>query len=246
MLAAAFGLLNADRGAIVLLEAATGGHPVHFACKKDGSELPLSLSTSLAEEVLTTRTAMISHDVAHDPLLQRAVSLCGEGVRSTMCVPLLHAGELLGVIQLDSLSEINVFTEKDLGLFLSVASQAALALKKGLLDDRVQTTRFEDRLRVERLIRVLPAAIVLLEANGRILAVNDRARRLLGPFAMVEPGDSLLLVGGLGLHELLSSEGAPRELVAEGPPRSAITVTARRAHERGDIVLIVDEVRERS
>ena len=242
ILGAAFKLLGADRGAIALLESATGSRPVHFACKHDGAEVPFSLSTSLAGEVISTRAAMISHDVATDPRLQRAESLYGDGVRSTMCVPLLHAGEMLGVIQVDSLSAINVFTEKDLGLFFSVASQAALAVKKALLDGRAQSNRFEDRLRLERLVRMLPSGVVVLDGQLRVVAVNERARALLEPFCWVAPGEALYKIGSVGLDELLGLAAArPRKLQAEDG-KAEITVTARRSNDLGEIVLVIESV----
>ena len=241
ILGAAFKLLGADRGAIALLESATGSRPLHIACKQDGTDLPFALSTSLAGEVISTRAAMISHDVATDPRLQRAESLYGDGVRSTMCVPLLHAGEMLGVIQVDSLSAINVFTEKDLGLFFAVASQAALAVKKALLDGRAQSSRFEDRLRLERLVRMLPSGVVLLDAQRRVTAVNERARRLLEPFCFAEPGEALHRIGQVGLDELVGQGASgPRTLVADDDEKTSIAITARRSHEQGETVLVIE------
>ena len=59
-------------------------------------------------------------------------------MRSAMCVPLMHGGEVLGAIHCDTLLKTNVFREEDLELFTSIASQAAVAVKNAMLLQRLQ------------------------------------------------------------------------------------------------------------
>src|SRR5690606_19891517 len=57
-------------------------------------------------------------------------------IRSMMCAPLLTAdGEAIGVIQIDTLDQRHRFTEDDLDLLASVASQAAIAIDNAQLHE---------------------------------------------------------------------------------------------------------------
>lgn len=157
----AFRLLNADRAVILLADPKTGW-PVPRLAKQRAQDLRgMTLSRTLLQEVLATKRGLLFSDGASDVRFGKAESVVAQGIRSAMCVPMLHANELLGVMYLDSLMAANVFTKQDLDVFMGVAGQAALAIRNVMLGERlkdearsrVQFQRFLAPSLVEQLIR---------------------------------------------------------------------------------------------
>ena len=95
-------------------------------------EADILLSTTIIEEVLRDKAAVLSSDASVDSRFQGAHSIIMQGIRSSMAVPLLHREEVFGIMMLDSQIAANAFTEKDLQLFQNVANQAAIAVQNSL------------------------------------------------------------------------------------------------------------------
>jgi adenylate cyclase len=142
----AFEILPADRGVIMLMDDA--GQPVpRVAKQKKGSpNEEIILSNSIINEVMREKQAVLSSDATIDSRFSGAHSIIMQGIRSTMCVPLLHAGELLGIMNLDSQIATNAFSEKDLRIFTSIANQAAIAIQNARLAHKIE---FEARTRAQ-------------------------------------------------------------------------------------------------
>jgi adenylate cyclase len=60
---------------------------------------------------------VLSSDAMVDERFKAAKSIIMQGIRSTMCVPLLYNDKLLGAMHMDSMLATGAFTEKDLLLF---------------------------------------------------------------------------------------------------------------------------------
>lgn len=135
----AFRLLSADRAAVLLFDAATGQAKPRLAKRRDGGAVSeIVLSKSIVNEVLATKAGVLLLDAGRDTRFAEAKSVVAEGIRSAMCVPLIHGGELLGVMHLDSLMATHVFQEHDLEMFTNIAGQAAMVVKNTLLRARLQ------------------------------------------------------------------------------------------------------------
>jgi adenylate cyclase len=102
------------------------------------------VSKTVLDTVVREKEAVLSHDASADARFQSAQSVIMQGIRSTMCVPLLHDETVLGIMMLDSKLATHAFDEKDLALLETVASQAAIA---------VQNTLFAKRLEQEAVMR---------------------------------------------------------------------------------------------
>jgi adenylate cyclase len=74
-----------------------------------------------------------------------------QGIRSTMCVPLLHGEELLGIMHMDSQIATNAFTEKDLQIFTGIANQAAVAIQNARLAKKIENEA-KTRAQFQRLL----------------------------------------------------------------------------------------------
>ena len=131
-------LLNADRVAILLMDPESGEPEVRLAQAKDGTKEDVQVSRSILREVTTGRMGVLSADAGTDARFEGAASVMGANMRSTMCVPMLHTGEMLGAIHCDTRFATGVFTDTDLELFTTIASQAAVAVRNAMLLQRLQ------------------------------------------------------------------------------------------------------------
>jgi sigma-B regulation protein RsbU (phosphoserine phosphatase) len=82
------------------------------------------------------KEAILSADAASDTRFDSSQSIADFRIRSMMCAPLLSTeGAAMGVIQIDTLDQRTPFTQEDLDLLASVASQAAFAVENAQLHE---------------------------------------------------------------------------------------------------------------
>ena len=115
-------------------------------------------------------------------------SIIMQGIRSTMTLPLLHGGDLLGLMHLDSLFTSNAFTEKDLQICTGMAAQAAIAIQNARLASRIEKEA-QTRAQISRLI---PPSVVEQVRQGRArrsrrAAVSQRRSRCCSPTSVASP-----------------------------------------------------------
>ncbi|MCC6809310.1 MAG: FHA domain-containing protein [Deltaproteobacteria bacterium] len=136
----AFALLAADRVTVLLWDAEKSELVPKLTRLRAGTaaDRPVTLSKTLLGDVVKNKTGVILVDAPSDVRYGQAQSVVAGGVRSAMTVPMLHAGELLGVMHMDSLMATHVFHEYDLEIFSSIAGQAALFLKTAKLRGKLQ------------------------------------------------------------------------------------------------------------
>ncbi len=142
----AFELLPADRGVIMLMDEEGKPVPRVAKQKKGAPTEEIVLSNSIVNEVIREKTAVLSSDATIDSRFSGAHSIIMQGIRSTMCVPLLHGQELLGIMNLDSQIATNAFSEKDLLIFTGIATQAATAIQNARLAHKIE---FEAKTRAQ-------------------------------------------------------------------------------------------------
>ena len=122
---------------VVLLDDGNGSL-VPRAVKTDRPQSRLGISSTLVDLVKKERTGLLSVDALNDERLKDADSLILEGVRSTLAVPIVSQGELLGVMILDSTSRSNAFGAKDLQLISGVAAHMAQSVRNSLLNEELR------------------------------------------------------------------------------------------------------------
>jgi adenylate cyclase len=165
----AFELLPADRGVILLMDDQEQPVP-RYVKTRNGRAEEITLSKSILNEVVRERAAVLSSDATMDSRFSGSHSIIMQGIRSTMCVPLLHADELLGIMHMDSQIATNAFTEKDLQIFTGIGSQAAVAIQNARLAKKIETetkTRAQfQRLLSPNLVEQVVAGSLQLEKGG--------------------------------------------------------------------------------
>jgi serine phosphatase RsbU (regulator of sigma subunit) len=126
---------GADRGCILLKEAATGQMiPRAIKHRRPGDDESVKLSRTIVNKVLADKAGVLSADAASDSRFQASESIANFTIRSMMCVPLLGLdGEPLGIINIDTQNPLKQFQKDDLDVLMAVAGQAALSYENARL-----------------------------------------------------------------------------------------------------------------
>jgi adenylate cyclase len=173
----AFDLVAADRGVLMLMDASGELIPACARTRNGRAEGDtIILSKTVTAEVIQNKAAVLSSDATHDERFSDARSIIMQGIRSTMTVPLLHADEILGIMHLDSQSVTSAFTEKELRICTTVASQAAVAIQNARLARHIEREA-ATRAQISRLI---PPSVVdqvikgdlVIEKGGRLSEIT--------------------------------------------------------------------------
>jgi signal transduction histidine kinase len=235
-----FQLLAADRGAIAVFQPGSKTPHITLARERTGEDSHFALSTTVVSVVMETHEPHLSAEIDADAALQRSASLGVNSVRSLMAVPLLYRAdevELLGVIQLDSRAATRVFLAPDLELLSVIAGQAALAIKNAMLVRQVRAAADDDWRHLERVVRGLPAGVIVLDRRGRCRIANDwvlSRAQLIGP---IEPGAMVAAIAGVPSDRLC---GADQRLQVAASSRSLEIVT-KTASDDGETVIVISD-----
>jgi adenylate cyclase len=138
ILLALFKFTKADRGVIILREDDGTLHP-RAARRRDGSDAPIQVSSTILSHVIKERAGVLTHDASMDFAASKGKSMILNRISSAMVVPLVHDNEkeVLGVLWLDSES-LAQFQPKDLEVIASVASQASMFIENTMLTKKIE------------------------------------------------------------------------------------------------------------
>ena len=185
---------------ILLLNERGGPEPRAVKHRKGGSEQgQFELSQTILNEVMNEHHAVLSSDATIDSRFGGSHSIILQGIRSTMCVPLLFRDELLGMIHLDTQIATGVFTEKDLQILSVFANQAAV---------QVANARLAKRAEMEAIAR---------NNLSRLLSPNLVEQVVKGDLAMEKGGElrqATVLFSDIRGFTSLSERLAPQKLVS--------------------------------
>ncbi len=134
---------QADRG-FVVMQPKADGPPVVVAdkCRRPGGEERMRISRTIVEEAMNSRKAILSADAASDERFGMAQSIADFSIRSMICAPMIGLdGQPVGVIQIDTLNQRARFTDQDLEVLASVASQAAISIDNAKMHEQVIVQR---------------------------------------------------------------------------------------------------------
>lgn len=128
---------EAERGCVMVCEPdGSSLHPVS-ALARPGVQSQMSISRSLATQVVATRSAVLSADVSGDERFHPQHTVVRFGLRTVMCAPMICEDTVLGLIQLDSSNPETRFSRADMALFLGIAGHTALAFGKAKLHEQL-------------------------------------------------------------------------------------------------------------
>jgi len=121
ILSSAFDLLESSSGSIMLVDE---GGALREACRAGDQEDHLELSEGIAKRVVAEREPLLVHG--------RVLEKGGVDTQSTVCVPLVHRGSVLGALSLTGSSE-HIYSEHDLRAVSLFAEHAAIAVANARL-----------------------------------------------------------------------------------------------------------------
>ena len=142
--------LHPERG-FILLQRGPGDRStpavVRYASRpktRDDGRIPVS--RTIIEHTLTHRQGVLSTNAMNDSRFRSGDSVQAYGIRSAICVPIVHGERIYGVIHVDNSLSHATFTEAQLRLMTAIGQHAGLALTTAEL--------IAERLRTERLAAV--------------------------------------------------------------------------------------------
>lgn len=112
--------------------------------KIDAMTESLTISRTITQKVMREKVALLSQDAKTDAQFLGAESIVSQGVRSTICAPLITESNVHGVIYADRLDPFAAFTPDHLELISAVAAQTAVT---------VETVKAHKRLAREEVAR---------------------------------------------------------------------------------------------
>jgi adenylate cyclase len=104
----------------------------------------LTISRTITQKVMREKVALLSQDAKSDAQFSGSESIVMQGVRSTICAPLITENNVHGVVYADRLDPFASFKQEDLELISAVAAQTAVT---------VETVRAHTRLAREEVAR---------------------------------------------------------------------------------------------
>ena len=152
-----FGVVEADRGFVVLMDEDMGQlTPVASKFSDDSNSeetSELSICRSVIRKVLEEQKGILSADAQTDERFKTSDSIVFQRVRSLLCVPLKGRQRVLGMIYVDSLTNADVFAVDDLRMLTAIGMQAGITLEN--------MTLFEEKR--DLIIGSLRSLVALLE-----------------------------------------------------------------------------------
>ncbi|WP_394849142.1 FHA domain-containing protein [Pendulispora brunnea] len=162
ILTALFKFVNADRGVILLKEADGTLHP-RAARRRDGTDAPIQVSSTILNHVINEQKSVITHDASMDFAASKGKSMILNRISSAIVVPLLHEKEVLGALWLDSES-LAQFQQKDLEIITAVGNQAAMFIENTLLAKKIE----QEIVTRERFSRLLSPNVAEQVISGKL------------------------------------------------------------------------------
>ncbi len=157
-----FKFVNADRG-VILLRETDGSLQPRAAHRRDGTDAPIQVSSTILNHVVAERAAVLTHDASMDFAASKGKSMILNRISSAIVVPLLHEKEVLGALWLDSAS-LAQFQQKDLELVTTVGNQAAMFIENNLLAKKIE----QEIMTRERFSRLLSPNVAEQVISGKL------------------------------------------------------------------------------
>ncbi len=167
-----FDHVPADRGFLMLREEGEARlTPKVVKHRTGGDQDKITISKTIADRVLKDRVSILTSDAQVDPRFGAGDSIRFHGIRSAMCAPLWSQDQIIGIIHVDSPMLTNCFTLNDLDLLTALGHNAAVAIERARLNQKIVA---EEKKR-ERLGRFLSPQV-----TNRIINTSESQGAELG------------------------------------------------------------------
>ncbi len=199
---------RADKGFLILMESGQlnvkVARNIHKATQDESLQ---AVSDSIIAKVVKSQKALVVADALDDPEFGASESVVNMKLLSVMCAPLLHRGDLFGVIYLGNDRLSNRFDQKALDTLTIFTAQASLLVQNALLVNelKLENTSLKGKLEDQTYGEII----------GSCAGMRDVYRRI----DKIAPTDiSVLVLGETGTgKELIAKEVHRRSPRTKGP-----------------------------
>ena len=168
---------RADKGFLILMESNEPRVKVARNLSRENIEDAVEqLSDSIIAKVVKDQKPLIIADAIDDAEFKASESVVNLKVHSVMCVPLMHKGDLFGVIYVGNDRLVNRFEPKSLDVLTIFASQASLILQNALLVNELQARQHASCARSSRTSATATSS-ARARACRRSSSASTRSRR---------------------------------------------------------------------
>jgi adenylate cyclase len=122
-----------DDGDVELVPVATRARDE----KLEAHAKKLTIGRTITRKVMKDRVALLSQDAAAEAMFAGVESIVSQGVRSTICAPLVAESGVHGALYADRLDPFAAFKPDDLELITAVAAQTAVAVENARAHERL-------------------------------------------------------------------------------------------------------------
>ena len=171
-----FGAFTADR-ALILLLTPDGQPGVKVAKLREGvaGSENISISRTMAHQLLEQKESFLSIDAASDERLAASVSLHQMRVFSIIGAPLKVKDKVIGMVYLDTIAGGQPFSEMDLKLCTAMALQLAICIENTrLYTELLDAAEFNNSV-----LRSLASGVIVVDTTGRVLRINQATLTIL-------------------------------------------------------------------
>ncbi|MCP4415906.1 MAG: GAF domain-containing sensor histidine kinase [Chloroflexi bacterium] len=176
-------LTGAERGFLMLYDATNGSLQTRAARNFDQETIEsdaINMSHTVIERAIDKGKGILSSNAQEDDRFSGTESVVGYQLRSIMCAPLRTRNHILGAVYVDNRLFSGVFAKDDLGLLVTFANQAAIAIENARLftqTDQALARRVEELSLFQRIDQQLNRSLELnqvlsLSLNWAIALTN--------------------------------------------------------------------------
>jgi transcriptional regulator with GAF, ATPase, and Fis domain len=201
-------LTRADKGFLILTESNQLRVKVARNVQRETIEDAIErVSDSIVAKVVAQQKPLIIADALDDPEFNRSESVVNLKLLSVMCAPLMHKGQLFGLIYLGNDRLVNRFDQKALDTLTIFAAQASLLVQNALLVNELKLENVTLKARLEE------------HTYGDIVGACQSMREVYKRIDKIAPTDiSVLVVGETGTgKELIAKELHRHSPRSKGP-----------------------------
>jgi len=187
-------ILGSESGSIFLLDKAKSELVLTVAKGPKGESLcgiRQKLGEGISGRVAAERKPLLVTDITKDARFVKKDSDRYD-TDSFLCVPLIHANSLIGIINITSKLSLEPFTEDDLRLLSILANQAAGVIESRRYFDELEALNKDLNARVESgtrelaqaknfnesIVKSLPLALLTFDREFKVTFCNDAAEKL--------------------------------------------------------------------
>ncbi|MGI5818875.1 MAG: ATP-binding protein [Armatimonadota bacterium] len=153
-------VVPAERAFLLLIDPQTEELEPRAVWPIDDSGGEIAISRSIVEQAIEQRSTLLLSDAMADERFGEVESVQDLRIRSAICAPLLRAGEVLGVIFLDTTGATHVFDRGDAEIVSSIAAQAAVAIENARLFTELRQAYDELKAAQEQMVRSEKLSII--------------------------------------------------------------------------------------